>query len=78
MSTPFMGGPVRLCGPLPPSHPLGGHTRAGVPDRAAMTVILYVLSTLVSAKFKDLIVPVGLTSLREWLAAAGLHEFWRR
>lgn len=67
--------------PPRPSHPLGCH-RPRVPDRAAMTAILYVLSTGCQWNSLD---ATGICScssayrrFREWLAAGVFHEFWRR
>lgn len=67
--------------PPRPTHPLGCH-RPRVPDRAAMTAILFVLSTGCQWNALD---ATGICScssayrrFREWLAAGVFHEFWRR
>jgi transposase len=67
--------------PARPQHPLGCHNPR-VPDRAAMTGILFVLRTGCQWNALD---ATGICScssayrrFREWLDAGVFHEFWRQ
>ena len=67
--------------PARPQHPLGCHNPR-VPDRDAMTGILFVLRTGCQWNALD---ATGICScssayrrFREWLAAGVFHEFWRQ